>query len=45
MAKSAISLQGENLGYRPGSVDEKVEPIMYSFTGNLDKMIGQDTRI
>lgn len=45
MAKSAISLQGENLGYLPGSIMEKAEPIMYSFTGNLDKMIGQDTRI
>ncbi len=45
IAKSAIALPGESLGYLPGSVEDKVEPIMYSFIGNLDKMIGKDTRI
>lgn len=45
IAKSAIALPGESLGYIPGTLEEKAEPIMYSFTGNLDKMIGKDTRI
>lgn len=40
LIKSLQIIKGEDLGYLPGSVTEKMEPYMYSFTGNLDKIFG-----
>ena len=44
LVKSLQTINGESLGYLPGSLWEKMEPYMFSFTGNLDK-ISQITRI
>lgn len=38
LIKSLKTIKGEELGYLPGSIWEKMEPYMYSFTGNLDKI-------
>jgi len=40
LIKSLQIIKGEDLGYLPGTVAEKMEPYMYSFTGNLDKIFG-----
>lgn len=40
LIKSLQVIKGEDLGYLPGSVAEKIEPYMLSFIGNLDKIIG-----
>jgi phosphate starvation-inducible PhoH-like protein len=33
-------MPGENPGILPGDLEEKLEPYMYSFYGNLDKIFG-----
>lgn len=38
LVKSVQTIQGESIGYLPGTIWEKMEPYMYSFTGNLDKI-------
>jgi len=38
LVKSLQTINGESLGYLPGSLWEKMEPYMFSFTGNLDKI-------
>jgi len=38
LVKSLQTISGESLGYLPGNMWEKMEPYMYSFTGNLDKI-------
>lgn len=38
LIKSLQTIKGEDVGYLPGTVSEKMEPYMYSFTGNLDKI-------
>jgi len=40
LIKSLQVIKGEDLGFLPGSVAEKMEPYMMSFTGNLDKILG-----
>jgi len=40
LIKSLQIIKGEDLGYLPGTAAEKMEPYMYSFTGNLDKIFG-----
>lgn len=40
LVKSLTYIEGENPGFLPGSLKEKIEPNMYSFTGNLDKIFG-----
>lgn len=42
IVKSVATLKDEELGYLKGSVDEKLEPVMYSFTGNFKKLIGDE---
>ena len=42
IVKSVTTLQEEELGFLKGSLAEKLEPVMYSFTGNFDKLIGSD---
>ena len=38
LVKSLQVIKGEELGFLPGNVWEKMEPHMFSFTGNLDKI-------
>ena len=40
IAKSVVTLQDEEVGFLKGTLKEKMEPVMYSFTGNFEKMIG-----
>jgi phosphate starvation-inducible protein PhoH and related proteins len=40
LVKSLQTIKGEEVGYLPGSLWEKMEPYVYSFTGNLDKILG-----
>ena len=40
LIKSLQTIKGEEVGYLPGSLWEKMEPYVYSFTGNLDKILG-----
>ena len=40
IVKSVTTLQEEELGFLKGSLAEKMEPVMYSFTGNFEKLIG-----
>jgi phosphate starvation-inducible PhoH-like protein len=38
LVKSLQTIKGEDVGYLPGNLWEKMEPYMFSFTGNLDKV-------
>lgn len=38
LIKSLQTIKGEDVGILPGTLWEKMEPYMYSFTGNLDKI-------
>ena len=38
LVKSLVTIKGEEVGFLPGTLWEKLEPFMYSFTGNLDKI-------
>jgi phosphate starvation-inducible protein PhoH and related proteins len=40
LVKSLQTIKGEELGFLPGTLWEKMEPFMWSFTGNLDKILG-----
>ena len=40
IVKSVTTLQEEELGFLKGSLAEKMEPVMYSFSGNFEKLIG-----
>lgn len=44
LIKSLQIIKGEELGFLPGTLEEKMEPYMTSFTGNLDKIIGKGNR-
>jgi phosphate starvation-inducible protein PhoH and related proteins len=38
LVKSLQTIKGEDVGYLPGTLWDKMEPYMFSFTGNLDKI-------
>jgi phosphate starvation-inducible PhoH-like protein len=40
LIKSLQTIKGEEMGFLPGTLYEKMEPYMHSFTGNLDKIFG-----
>jgi len=40
LVKSVTTLKTEEIGFLKGSMEEKMEPFMYSFTGNFEKLIG-----
>lgn len=40
--KSVTTLPSESIGYVKGSVDDKMEGIIYSFVNNFEKLIGKD---
>ena len=42
IVKSVTTLQEEEIGFLKGSLAEKLEPVMYSFTGNFEKIIGSE---
>ena len=42
IVKSVTTLKDEELGYLKGDLGAKLEPVMYSFTGNFKKLIGDD---
>jgi phosphate starvation-inducible PhoH-like protein len=44
LIKSLITIKDEGVGYLKGTLDEKLAPFMYSFTGNLDKILGKAIR-
>lgn len=39
LCKSVIPIKEEELGFLPGDITEKLTPIMYSFTGNVNKIL------
>ena len=41
LVKSVTPLQNEEIGYLKGDMRSKLEPIMYSFTGNIEKLVGK----
>ena len=41
MVKSVTQLQGEELGFLPGDMSDKLEPFMISFIDNFEKIIGE----
>lgn len=43
LVKSLQTIKGEELGFLPGTLWDKMEPYMFSFTGNLDKIFGTPT--
>lgn len=45
LVKSVTTLPGEDIGYLKGDENSKLAPYMASFTQNLDRIIGKDTRI
>lgn len=38
LVKSLQTIKGEDVGFLPGNLWDKMEPYMFSFTGNLDKI-------
>jgi phosphate starvation-inducible PhoH-like protein len=38
LVKSVQTIKGEEIGFLPGTMEEKMAPYMWSFTGNLDKI-------
>ena len=40
LTKSVRQIKEEELGYMPGDEKEKLAPVMYSFTGNINKICG-----
>lgn len=43
LVKSLQTIKGEELGFLPGNIMEKMEPYMHSFVGNLDKIFHNTT--
>lgn len=43
LVKSVTTLPGEEIGFLKGSLSEKLDPFMMSFTWNIDKVGGKDT--
>lgn len=44
LVKSVTEIEGEELGFRPGTEFEKISSFMMSYFGNIDKIIGQADR-
>jgi phosphate starvation-inducible PhoH-like protein len=40
LVKSLQTIPGEDPGFLPGTIEDKMAPYLYSFTGNLDKIFG-----
>lgn len=44
LVKSVTTLDQEDVGFLPGDIAEKMSPFLFSYTGNIDKLIGEDWR-
>jgi len=42
LVKSVTTLKEEELGFLKGSLADKMEPVMYSFSGNFEKLLGTE---
>ena len=42
LVKSVTTLPGEDIGYTPGTFQQKMEPFLMSYTWNIDKLLGKD---
>jgi len=42
LVKSVTTLKEEELGFLKGTLQEKLEPVMYSFSGNFEKLLGNE---
>jgi phosphate starvation-inducible PhoH-like protein len=42
LVKSVTTLKSEEIGFLKGTMEEKMEPFMYSFTGNFEKILGKE---
>lgn len=42
LVKSVTAIPGEQIGFVPGTYQEKMDPILMSFTWNIDKIIGKN---
>lgn len=45
LCKSVISTPNENIGFIPGTVDEKMEPHIMSYRGNMNKMVNNEPNV
>lgn len=41
LIKSVTSIPNEEIGHLPGSIEQKMDPHMLSFSGNIDKLCGK----
>lgn len=41
LVKSVTTLPSEEIGFLKGSLNDKMEPFMMSFTGNIEKLVGE----
>lgn len=44
LVKSVTTLPDQDIGFLPGDIQEKLDPFMISFFGNIDKIIGEELR-
>lgn len=42
LVKSVTTLKEEELGFLKGTLSDKLEPVMYSFSGNFEKILGDE---
>lgn len=42
LVKSVTTLKEEEMGYLKGTISDKLEPVMYSFSGNFEKILGDE---
>lgn len=45
LCKSVISTPNENIGFVPGTIDEKMEPHIISYKGNMKKMLTEESNV
>lgn len=41
LVKSVTTIPGESIGFIPGTYQEKMEPFLFSYTWNIDKLLGK----
>lgn len=44
LVKSVTTLDHEDIGFLPGDIQQKMDPFLYSYYGNIDKIIGEEWR-
>jgi phosphate starvation-inducible PhoH-like protein len=44
LVKSVTTLDQEDIGFLPGDIQQKMDPFLYSYYGNIDKIIGEEWR-